>query len=122
MAARPSASQKSTPVSHVLRDGWALAALEREGIITRADADRLRAEKPEWVVTPLIARGVVSIEKAGPILARAAHVPLADLEHVDPAAAQFLPEIAARGFLVLPLAATDKVLRVATANPLDLDA
>ncbi len=121
MTGRPSQS-RAKPVEHVLRDGWALSALERDGLLSRADADRLRGDQPEWVATPVIARGHGSAEQVTAALAKAARVPVADLDHADPSALHFLPEAAARRYFALPISATDRVIRVATANPMDLDA
>ena len=116
--ARPS----RTAPKQTLRDGWALPALEQEGILSKADADRLRDEAPEWLTPAIVGRGFALAPRLAEIMARAAKVPLADLDHLDPNASQFLSEDVARKLNVLPLSATNKTLRVATANPFDLDA
>lgn len=104
-----------------LRDAWALAALERDGCLSTADADALRVEAPEWVADAVVARGLVTAEKVAAVLARDARVPVADLSTIDSAVVQLLPEAPARQYLVLPLSASDRVIRLATSNPFDLD-
>ena len=122
MTGRPSHSRATPSVDHVLRDGWALTALERAGLLTREDADKLRAERPEWVATPVIARGHGSSDQVAAALARHTRSAVADLDRGDAGALHFLPEAAARRYFALPLSATDRVIRIATANPMDLDA
>ncbi len=120
MSTRPSESRLAAP--QALRDGWAFAALERDGILSKSDAETLRAEAPEWVATLVVTRDFATAERAAQVLAKAAHVGAADFERADAAAAQFLPEAAARRYLAFPLSITDRTIRIATANPLDLDA
>ena len=104
------------------RDAWLLAALEREKILTADVAEQIRRQAPEWAATLVIqhgwATGDIVVQKA----ARAAHVPVADLAHIEPAALHFIPEAVARQYAVLPLSATNRVIRIATSNPLNLDA
>ena len=120
MAARASSQKTAVPLS--LRDGWALAALERDGILEKHVADQLRAEAPEWVASAVIARGYAPAERVTQVLAKAARVQVADFEYADAGATQFLPESAARQYVALPLTATNRAIRIATANPFDLDA
>ena len=121
MTGRPSQSRPK-PVDHILRDGWALGALERAGLLSREDAEKIRAEQPEWVATPVVARGHGTSDQVAAALAKHARVSVAEMDRVDASAQHFLPEPAARRYLSLPLSATDRVIRIATANPMDLDA
>jgi type II secretory ATPase GspE/PulE/Tfp pilus assembly ATPase PilB-like protein/ActR/RegA family two-component response regulator len=120
VATRP--SRPRAAISHTLRDGWALAALERAGLLSNDDAMTLRGEGPEWVAAAVVARGMAPPEAVGAALAKAAGVKLADIERLDATAAQFVPESVARECMALPVAATNRVLTVATCNPMDLDA
>ncbi len=120
MASRPPLQRAAVP--QTLRDGWALAALERVGILTASDAGLLRAESPEWVATAVVARGFAPADRVAAALAKAAGVAVANVEQADAGAAQFLPEAAARQYVALPLSAHNRTIRVATANPMDLDA
>jgi type IV pilus assembly protein PilB len=104
------------------RDGWALAALEKEGLLSQQAARQLRAEAPEWIATLVLERGLAEPERLAAILARACRVPVARLDAIEPSCVQFVPETAARQYAALPLAATNRNIRIATANPMDLDA
>ena len=109
-------------VPRALRDSWLLAALEREHVVPVAGLDALRKEAPEWVADAVVAKGLVAADLVATIAARAAHVSVANLGAAEPAAVQFVPESVARQYAALPLGATNRVIRIATANPLDLDA
>ncbi len=117
-------SPRPSTSSHVTapRDAWLLAALEREHLVTPGVLETVRRESTEWVASALLDAGAVAADVLASVAARAAHVPVADLDTVDPAAAQFVPEARARQYAALPLSATNRVIRIATANPLDLDA
>lgn len=104
------------------RDGWALPALEKAGVLSADAAAALRAEAPEWVAHTLVERGIATAERALELLARASHAPAAELDKVDAAAVHLLPEAVARQYAALPLTVTNRTIRIATANPLDFDA
>ena len=112
----------SVPVDTFPRDGWLLAALEREKLLTAEVAEQIRRQSPEWAATMVTQHGWVTGDILVQRAARAAHVPVADLAHIEPAALHFIPEAVARQYAVLPLSATNRVIRIATANPLNLDA
>ena len=120
MPARP--AHVSAPPPRFPRDAWALAALELEGLLPAHAAERLRAEAPEWMAAAVVSQGLAPAGQVAVILARAARVPVASLDRVEPAAVQFLTETVARQHAALPLSATNKAIRIATANPLDYDA
>ena len=115
-------STTAASVPKALRDSWLLAALEREHVVPLAALQTLRTEAPEWVADAVVTKGLVSADLVATLAARAAHVPVADFAAAEPAAVQFVPETVARQYAALPLAATNRVIRIATANPLDLDA
>lgn len=104
------------------RDAWLLAALERDGVLSALSAEQLRRQAPEWVASAVIEKGLVSADVVVKTAARAAHVQAASLAQVEPAAVQFVPENVARQYAALPLSATNRVIRIATADPLNLDA
>ena len=103
------------------RDEWAVAVLERATLLPPGVEDIIRSELPEWVASTAIERGADGTAVAA-ALAKAAHVPLAFLDQVDAGAAHFVPEKLARQYAAVPVAATNRGIRIATANPLDLDA
>jgi type II secretory ATPase GspE/PulE/Tfp pilus assembly ATPase PilB-like protein/ActR/RegA family two-component response regulator len=105
-----------------LRDAWLLAALEREGVLSAAAAAELRREAPEWVAAAVTEKRLASADHVLSSAALAAHVPAADLSRVEPTAVQFVPESVARQYAALPLSATNRVIRIATSDPLNLDA
>jgi type II secretory ATPase GspE/PulE/Tfp pilus assembly ATPase PilB-like protein/ActR/RegA family two-component response regulator len=104
------------------RDAWLVAALEREHHLAASQAEQLRHQPPEWAATVVIEKEWVAADVVVTTAARAAHVPVADLAQVEPAAVHFVPEAVARQYAALPLSATNRVIRMATADPLNLDA
>jgi len=103
------------------RDEWAIAALEYASLLPPGAKDTILRELPEWVASTAIRLGADETAVAA-ALAKAAHVPLAGLEQVDPGAAHFVPENVSRRYAALPTSATNRGIRIATANPMDLDA
>jgi type IV pilus assembly protein PilB len=110
------------PGGKVLRDSWLVAALEREHLLPASQAEQLRRLAPEWAATVVIESGWIAADVVIKTAARAAHVMAANLAQVEPAAVQFVPEAVARQYAALPLSATNRVIRIATADPLNLDA
>jgi type IV pilus assembly protein PilB len=119
---RTTQSMTGPPVPRTLRDAWLLAALEREKLLTAKAAEQLRGEAPEWVATAVIEKELVAADLVVKTAARAAHVPAANFSQLDATAVQFVPENIARQYAALPLSATNRVIRIATADPLNLDA
>ncbi len=103
------------------RDAWGMDALVHESLVSPADAEAIGADLPEWVATAVVERGAPA-ERVAMTMAQAARVPVADLARAEPAAIQLVPEPLARLHCVLPLSATSRAIRLATANPNDLDA
>jgi type IV pilus assembly protein PilB len=104
------------------RDAWLLAALERDKSLATDAAEQFRRQAPEWVASAVIENGWVRADVVLTTAARAAHVPVADLAQIDPTALHFVPEQVARQYAALPLSATSRVISIATADPLNLDA
>ncbi|HWO89146.1 MAG TPA: GspE/PulE family protein, partial [Gemmatimonadales bacterium] len=104
------------------RDLWGLAYLEREGLIGPEAAREIRQSAAEWAAEEVVRRGLLDSQTAQQAFARAARVPVADLGAVEPAAVHLVAESVARHHGVLALSASDRVIRLATSNPLDLDA
>jgi type II secretory ATPase GspE/PulE/Tfp pilus assembly ATPase PilB-like protein/ActR/RegA family two-component response regulator len=110
------------PAGKSPRDVWLLAALEREKALTPKEVEQLRQQAPEWVASTVIHKGLVTADLVVETAARAAHVVAANLAKIEPAAVQFVPEGVARQYAALALSATNRVIRIATADPLNLDA
>ena len=103
------------------RDEWAIGPLERAGLLPAGAAEVIRRELPEWVASVAV-KGGADPAAVATALAKAAKVPVGSLEQMDPAAVHFIPENVARQYAALPLSASNRSIRVATANPMDLDA
>jgi type IV pilus assembly protein PilB len=117
----PRVSGPATPPNFP-RDAWLLAALERERMLASDAADQLRHQAPEWIATEVIKQGWLGADAVAQAAERAAHVPAANLGQIEPPALHFVPESVARQYAALPLSATNRVIRIATADPLNLDA
>jgi type IV pilus assembly protein PilB len=120
---RPSA-RVSGPTSppRFPRDSWLLAALGREKLLNADAVEQLGRQPPEWVASAVIEQGWLSADLVAAAAVRATHVPAANLTQIEPPALHFVPEGVARQYAALPLAATNRVIRIATADPLNLDA
>ncbi len=117
-------NRRATPTPGTLRfprDAWALEALERARVVEGAALEALRGGDDEWVATAAVRQGAPPKSVAA-ALAKAAHVGVAKLDELDPSAAHFVPEQVARQYLALPLAAANRTIRIASANPMDLHA
>jgi type IV pilus assembly protein PilB len=112
----------SAPGAKLPRDGWLLAALEREKVLTPEAAEQIRRQAPEWAATAVLQQGWVTADVLVKTAARAAHVPVADLSRIEPPTLHFVPEAVARQYVVLPLTSSNRLIRIATADPLNLDA
>jgi len=103
------------------RDAWALAALERAGVVAASFAESVKGDPPEWIAVAATQQGAAPADVAA-ALAKAAHVPVADFTRIEPGASHFVPENVARQYHALPLTSSNRSIGIATANPLDLDA
>jgi type IV pilus assembly protein PilB len=118
---RPSRPSGGAPAVKFPRDEWLLSALEREGLLPAGAVEQMRRDAPEWIATVVSEKGWVTADRVAAVAARAAHVPAADLGAIEPPALHFVPESVARQYAALPLSATNRVIRIATADPLNLD-
>ncbi len=91
-------------------------------MVAPADAQAIRTAAPEWAAAALIERQLLTADQVREAFARAARAKMAALETAEPAASHIVPEALARQHGVLALSATDKIIRLATGDPLDLDA
>jgi type IV pilus assembly protein PilB len=103
------------------RDGWALRAIGESGLLPAFASETIVRDESEWLASAAVRLGA-DAERLAAVLAKAAHVPVADLARSDPAAAHFVPENLSRRYAAVPLTATNHTIRIATANPMDLDA
>lgn len=104
-----------------------LRFLQRRGSLTAADAERLErlSEETGSAIPLLLARENLLAEEAlAAALAEGLRLQFVDLANVaiSPDATRLIRESLARQHEVLPLRADERVIELATANPLDLDA
>jgi type II secretory ATPase GspE/PulE/Tfp pilus assembly ATPase PilB-like protein/CheY-like chemotaxis protein len=103
-------------------DEWLVHSLE--GVLTPERLVELRAKAAPQATLweTLVAQQVATDDQILSALSARFRLKLADLQAMDPAAKEKVPEQVARRYRILPLQATDSYLEVATANPFDLDA
>jgi type II secretory ATPase GspE/PulE/Tfp pilus assembly ATPase PilB-like protein/CheY-like chemotaxis protein len=102
-------------------DEWLVHSLE--GVVTPERLAELRAKGTSRTLwEALVAEKVATNEQILAALATRFRLKLADLQRLDAAVKEKVPEQLARRYRVLPLRVTDSYLEVATANPFDLDA
>jgi len=101
------------------RDDWLLPTLE--ALLTPEHLRRLRETVRESYWEACVDGGFATETAMLEALGARFRMPVADLSAVSARARDLVPEAVARRYRVLPLAATDAVLEVATADPHDLD-
>jgi type IV pilus assembly protein PilB len=109
--------------SPLLSDGWLARTLEDAGVLSRAQSDRvLSGTDGDTVWEAVIGLGYGTDDGVLRAIATQYKIPIADLGHADPRTALLVPESIARKHQVLPLWADDRRIRLATADPRDLNA
>src|SRR5690606_30132829 len=102
-----------------MRDEWMWATLE--GLLEPEQVEALRAAPPESLWEDVVRRGWLTDDAVVKAVAARFRMRIADLGSVSQQARELVPEALARKFKVLPLAISDSILDIATADPLDLD-
>ncbi len=102
-----------------IRDEWLLPTLE--GLIAPEGVATLRAEAKDSYWETAVRRKLISEEQLLEALSARFRMRIANVMSVTQAARELVPEQLARKYRVLPLAITDSVLDIATADPHDLD-
>jgi type II secretory ATPase GspE/PulE/Tfp pilus assembly ATPase PilB-like protein/ActR/RegA family two-component response regulator len=102
-----------------IRDEWLLPTLESllpaEALVT------LKGEVGESYWETAVRRGLIPEDDLLAALSKRFRMRVANLMSVTQAARELVPEQLARKYRILPLAITDSVLDIATADPHDLD-
>ena len=101
-------------------DTWLGPVLVANGVLTPLQAERLHARKGQSLWAAAVADGATD-EAIVAAVARAYRVAAADLGAAESRTTTLLPEALARKHQVVPLFADDRVIRIATADPRDLD-
>ncbi|MFQ5668516.1 MAG: ATPase, T2SS/T4P/T4SS family [Candidatus Binatia bacterium] len=104
-----------------------LRFLQRHGRVSAADTTRLqqRASQTGLSISEVLEQeGIITEKDLAALLAQTLRLPLVDLASfpLDPEATREVKEGIATKYQVVPLRLEERVIEVATANPLDLDA
>ena len=102
-----------------LRDEWLLPTLE--SILTPEAFAQLRSAAQESYWESAVRRGMVTDDEILTALAARFRMRIANLAMVSQQARELVPEQLARKYRVVPLAISDSILDIATADPHDLD-
>ncbi|MBX9928543.1 MAG: type II/IV secretion system protein [Gemmatimonadaceae bacterium] len=92
-----------------------------ELLLTPAQSADLKANAEDSYWESAVRRGVISDEKILEALAQRFRMKIANLQVVSQQARELVPEQLARKYRILPLAISDSVLDIGTADPHDLD-
>jgi type II secretory ATPase GspE/PulE/Tfp pilus assembly ATPase PilB-like protein len=103
----------------LIRDEWLLPTLE--GILPPERVATLKAEATDSYWETAVRKGLISEDDLLEALSKRFRMRVANLMSVTQAARELVPEQLARKYRVLPLAITDSILDIATADPHDLD-
>jgi type II secretory ATPase GspE/PulE/Tfp pilus assembly ATPase PilB-like protein/8-oxo-dGTP pyrophosphatase MutT (NUDIX family) len=101
------------------RDLWLLPVLAT--LVTPGELKALEASEYVSLWDAAVSAGAVTEDELLAAAASRLRLPIADLSRVSPRATQLVSERWARRYNVLPLAATETWVEVATADPFDLD-
>jgi len=114
-------SQRAPHVQRVSADDtWLGPVLVARGVLTPLQAERLAAQDGRSLWAAAVADGATN-EAIVAAVSRAYGVAPADLAAAEGRTTTLLPESLARKHQVVPLSADDRVIRIATADPRDLD-
>src|SRR5687768_5820697 len=102
-----------------IRDEWLLPTLE--SMLSGEALATLKTEVGESYWETAVRRSLIPEEELLAALAKRFRMRVANVMSVTQAARELVPEQLARKYRVLPLAITDSVLDIATADPHDLD-
>src|SRR5688500_6634182 len=103
----------------LIRDEWLLPTLE--GILPPERVAALKAEVTESYWETAVRKGHITEDALLEALSKRFRMRVANVMSVTQAARELVPEQLARKYRVLPLAITDSILDIATADPHDLD-
>jgi type II secretory ATPase GspE/PulE/Tfp pilus assembly ATPase PilB-like protein len=102
-----------------MSDLWLIQALGEAGVLTAAQGRQIEA-LPEGIWSSAVANGFATDRQILETISIRFQVAVADLAGVDPRIATLLPESLARRYQIVPIAADDRTIRIATADPRDL--
>ena len=106
--------------ARLLRDDWLLPTLD--ALLSPDQLDLVRGTAQESYWEAAVRRGLVTDDEVLTALASRFRMKIANVSLVSQQARELVPEQLARKYRVLPLAISDSLLDIATADPHDLDA
>jgi type II secretory ATPase GspE/PulE/Tfp pilus assembly ATPase PilB-like protein len=101
------------------RDEWLLPTLE--GLLSPENFAQLKAAKEESYWETAVRRNMATDDQILGALAKRFRMKIANVSQVSQQARELVPEQLVRKYKVLPLAISDSILDIATADPHDLD-
>ena len=105
--------------NRIIRDDWLLPTLE--GLLPPEAIDQLRGAVQESYWETAVRRSLIRDDEILTALATRFKMKIANVAIVTQQARELVPEQLARKYRILPLAISDSVLDIATADPHDLD-
>jgi type IV pilus assembly protein PilB len=101
-------------------DGWLAQPLVDAGVLTPEQVRQLQGEGAGELWGAAVARGWATSARIVGVIASRFKVPVADLARGEPRVTALIPETVARRHRIIPLAADDRRIVVATSDPRDL--
>ncbi len=114
-------SRAVAPSALVQPDRWLLQTLVDAELLTPPQAEDLSTANDASIWEAAVARHYATDEIVTRLLSGLFKVPIADLRNVDARVSGLLPEALARKHAILPIWADERTIRIATADPRDLN-
>src|SRR5919198_4020714 len=115
-----SASSRGVPAPEPA-DGWLAPVLIGGGLLSPDELAQVRSQGDPTLWSGITASGRATDGQILEIVAQRFRIPLADLSLCEPRTTTLLPEAVARKYQVVPISANDRTIRIASADPRDLD-
>jgi type II secretory ATPase GspE/PulE/Tfp pilus assembly ATPase PilB-like protein/CheY-like chemotaxis protein len=102
-------------------DAWLAPVLIGGGLLTPEQLALVRSAGGPSLWSGITASGRATDGQILEVVAQRFRIPLADLALCEPRTTRLLPEAVARKYQVVPMSANDRTIRIASADPRDLD-
>jgi type II secretory ATPase GspE/PulE/Tfp pilus assembly ATPase PilB-like protein/CheY-like chemotaxis protein len=119
----PSAGRNSTRGSAAPEptDDWLAPILIGGGLLSPEQLAQVKSEGGPTLWSGMTTSGRATDGQILELVAQRFRIPLADLAICEPRTTTLLPEAVARKYQVVPMSANDRTIRIASADPRDLD-
>jgi type IV pilus assembly protein PilB len=123
LADAPSAGSSSARATAAREpaDAWLAPLLIGGGLLSPEQFAQMRSEGGSTLWSGITASGRATDGQILEVVAKRFRIPLADLATCEPRTTTLLPEAVARKYQVVPMSANDRTIRIASADPRDLD-